>query len=210
MSLTRMLLGTAVALAMLPGAAAADEDDFSRSGVYFGVGGVYTQNGLVEDQVEDAFPALNIDVDDSAGVSSVLGYRVLPFLATELQYEYVDGFDISASPFGKLLTVRAHTLTGNLKVIAPIWRVQPYLLAGVGLVRWDFDQKVAGLGISSGDTAFAGRAGGGVDLYLTRNIVLNAGANVVLSDTSIDAGPTGDDIDYLFYITAGGGLQYRF
>jgi hypothetical protein len=65
--------------------------------------------------------------------------------------------------------------------------------------------------ISSGETAFAGRAGAGIDVYLTRNIVLNAGASAVLTDTSLNSPvPGGDDIDYLFYITAGGGLQYRF
>jgi opacity protein-like surface antigen len=204
-----MLLGLVVALAVLPGAAAADDDDFSRSGAYVGIGGVYTLNSLIEDQVDDAFPGFDIDVDDSAGVSAVLGYRMLPFLSAELQYEYIDGFDISAAGT-KLVTVRAHTVTGNLKAIAPIWRVQPYLLAGAGVVRWDFDDKT-GLGlVSGGETAFAGRVGAGADLYLTRNIVLNAGVNAVLTDTSIDALPGGDDIDYLFYITAGGSLQYRF
>ncbi len=51
----------------------------------------------------------------------------------------------------------------------------------------------------------------GVDLYLTRNIVLNAGANLVLANTRVDFRAVGGDkFDYLFYIAAGASLQYRF
>lgn len=205
----RTLFSLATALVLLPGIGAAADDDFTRPGPYVGVGGVYTLNNLIEDQVEDAFPGVDVDVDDSAGVNAVVGYRMVSFLAAELQYEYVDGFDISA--FGtKAITVRAHTFTGNLKVIAPIWRTQPYLLAGAGVVRWDFDDKL-GVGISDGETAFAGRVGTGIDIFLTPNIVVNAGVDAVLTDTSLNTSfPGGEDVDYLFYITAGGGLQYRF
>jgi hypothetical protein len=104
-------------------------------------------------------------------------------------------------------------LTANLKAIAPIWRAHPYILVGAGFIRWEFDESGPAPDIfSSGETDFAGRAGAGIDFYLTRNIVLNAGANVVIANTSADFSSFsgGDDFDYLLYISAGGGLQYRF
>ena len=217
MSRTRILLCIAFALVLLPGFAAADDDGFSRSGPYIGIGGVYTQNGLIEDEFDDALPSgVDVDVDDSAGVNAVVGYRMLPWLAGELQYEYVDGYDVTAvsGPLKQTIEIKSHVLTANLKAIVPIWRVHPYLLVGAGMVRWEFDEKgnVPGGLVSDGETDFAGRAGAGVDVYLTRNIVLNAGANVVLSNTTLGLGsiPGGDDVDFLFYTVAGGSLQYRF
>jgi opacity protein-like surface antigen len=203
------------ALALLPGAAAAYDDDFARSGPYIGIGGIYTQNGLIEDEVDDALPSgVDLDVDDSAGVNALFGYRILPWLAAELQYEYVDGFDITAvaGPITQKIEVQSHLVTANLKAILPIWRIHPYLLAGAGVIRWEFDESGPFDVVSSGETDFAGRAGAGIDFYLTRNIVLNAGANVVVANTSVDFSgfPGGDEVDYLFYIAAGGGLQYRF
>jgi hypothetical protein len=211
----RTLLITATALVVLPGLASSDDDGFGRSGPYFGIGGIYTQNGLIEDEIDDALPSgVSLDVDDSAGVNGVVGYRMLSFLAGELQYEYVDGFDITAvaGPVTQKIEVQSHLLTANLKVVAPIWRVQPYVLGGIGVIRWEFDESGPLDVVSSGETDLAGRAGIGVDVYLTRNIVLNAGANLVVADTSIDfrGVPGGDKIDYLFYIAAGGSLQYRF
>jgi opacity protein-like surface antigen len=219
----RTLLTVAIVLVVLPGLAAADDDGFARSGPYFGVGGIYTQNGQVEDEIDDALPSVvtDLDVDDSAGVNAVVGYRMLPWLAGELQYEYVDGFDITidatfplpVGPITQKIEVQSHLLTANLKAIVPISRVHPYLLVGAGFIHWEFDESGPAPNLfSSSETDFAGRAGVGIDFYLTRNIVLNAGANAVVANTSADfsALPGGDEFDYLFYIAAGAGLQYRF
>jgi opacity protein-like surface antigen len=186
----RILLAATTALVLLPGLAAADDDDFSRRGVYLGIGGIYTQNGQIEDEIEDAVPPIvdKIEVDDSAGFNALVGYRLFPVLAAELQYEYVDGFDLKATvgPATQKIEIQSHLVTANLKAILPIWRVQPYLLGGAGVIRWEFDESGPLPNFfSSGETDFAARAGGGIDFYLTRNIVLNAGANVVIADTSV-------------------------
>lgn len=205
---TRFLFFLGVAVALLPGVARAEFGEFSRSGFYVGAGGLYTQNGLIEDQLADLIP-IGIGVDDSWGVSGQLGYRAFSFLAAELEYDYVDGYNISA--FGTdLLELRGHLLTGNVKWIMPFWRIQPYLLGGIGFMHWDLGDKL-GLGIDEVSTDFAVRTGGGLDFHLTSQISLNVSAEFVWTDTEIASPiPGSNTVDYLAYITVGAGVQYRF
>ncbi len=51
------------------------------------------------------------------------------------------------------------------------------------------------------ETDFAGRVGGGIDIYATENIVVTLDATYVV--------PTGD-VDDLDYLSIGWGVQYRF
>ena len=53
----------------------------------------------------------------------------------------------------------------------------------------------------------AGRAGLGLDLYITQNFVLNAQASVVATTLK---SPDIGDIDDLNYMSFAAGLQYRF
>jgi hypothetical protein len=148
----RVVVAIAAALALAPGAGSAEEREgtsFGASGFYLGAGGVFTQNSLLEQQFEDAFP-VDVSVDDSWGARGLIGYRLLPFLATELAYEYVDGYDVSVLGI-EATTLRSHLVTANLKTILPLWRVQPYALVGVGVVRWEFDDPL-GVGLPSGST----------------------------------------------------------
>ena len=205
---SRLLLALGAAFFLLPGVASAEWGEFSRSGFYLGLGGLYTQNGLLEDQFSDALP-FDIDVDDSWGINARLGYRAFSFLAAELEYDYVSPYDLGAVGTD-IASLETHLLTANLKAILPIWRLQPYVLGGVGFVNWDIEDKL-GFGLDGSDTELAGRVGGGVDLHLTSRLALNVGADVVFSDASLDTGiPGTDSVDYLAYVTVGAGLQYRF
>ena len=56
-------------------------------------------------------------------------------------------------------------------------------------------------------TDFAGRAGLGLDVYITPNIVLNAQGQIVLTTVKK---PDLGDIDDLNYVGFAAGLQYRF
>jgi opacity protein-like surface antigen len=205
---SRILLVLGASIALLPGLARAEWGEFTHSGLYLGAGGLFTQNGLIEDQISDALP-IGISVDDSWGIDAVLGYRAFSFLAAELEYEYVNGYDISASGV-KLASLQSNVLTANLKAIMPFWRIQPYLLGGVGFVNTKIDDKL-GVGLPSETTDLAGRLGGGIDVHLTSRLVLNTGADVVLANTGLDSSiPGSSDIDFLGYVSVGAGLQYRF
>lgn len=203
---TVSVFGTALALLAAP--AAADESSFNPTGLYLGVGALFTQNSLVEDQVSQALP-VDIHVDDSWGINGLLGYRFLPFLSTEIEYEHVGAFSVETAG-SEVGAFQADVLTANLKASVPLWRLQPYLRVGAGVAWWDVKDELS-LGLSGSTNGFAGRAGAGVDFFLTPRLVLNAGADVVVSDTPIhiDVPGTGD-IDYLAYASVGAGLQYRF
>jgi len=180
-------------------------DDFTRFGPYLGIDGVWMQP-LFEDSLRST-SGVAAKVDGSFGLNARAGLRLLGFLAIEGQYEWLDGFDMQLAG-GDIGTLSAHVLTGNAKLYIPIWRVQPYLLAGLG-GSW---HRFQGVGIASGvdvsDSAFAGRVGGGVDLYLTRSLVLNAEATALLTTQDLSAGATA--LDKLHYLSFGVGLQYRF
>jgi hypothetical protein len=219
---------------MLPGLALAenesDPDPFDRPGFYIGGGGTYQFNAfgsriedVIEDEVEDAIPGAtaNFDLDESAGANALLGYRVWSWFAVELQYEWVDEYDINGSidlpipASGKLYSIEGHTLTANTKWIIPFWRIQPYLLLGGGLAMSDVskgglaDAFIAlGADIDDGTNYEpVGRGGLGLDLYITEHILINAQASVVLTTLS---SPDIGDVDDLNYMSFAAGLQYRF
>lgn len=214
-----------------------DHDPFDRSGFYVGVG-ASLQDNVFESQIEDAITdeittgdvAIGgLDIDESFGVNATIGYRVASFFALELEYEWIDRYDLGAegqfdvppviSDSGTLYSIEGHTLTANTRWILPIWRIQPYLLIGGGFSLSDVEHGdlydtyspllvAEGIDIDEGDSLVAaGRAGIGFDWYLTESLVLNTEAGVVITTLS---SPDIDDIEDLNYLSFQAGLQYRF
>lgn len=204
------LVTLAAIVTLAPIAIVADEDEgFAHPGFYLGVGGSYvtdTFENSVQDALADAGIGVSIDVDESWGANAVVGYRLLPFLAIEAEYEWIDEFDIRGNGT-TVASLEAQSVTGNLKWIVPTWRIQPYLLTGLGATRWELEDDL-GLGLSDTRWDLAGRLGLGLDLYLTHHLLLTAGANAVLTDTSVDL--LGHEIRPFFYVGGQAGLQYRF
>lgn len=207
----------------MTGSAQAERDDTSYSdrGFYVGVGGLYTHN-LFEDEIDDALEDgvgtdADVAVDDSWGVNARVGYRAASWFAVEAHYEYVDGFDVRGSIEGlfaneKMFSLSGHTLTANTRFIVPVWRTQPYFLLGAGLSLYESEvssiaQPVIGLG--GNESGFAARAGGGMDFYLTSNVVLNTEASVLVTTQDFSR-PDVDHIDELWYLSVGAGLRYQF
>jgi opacity protein-like surface antigen len=203
-------------------AAGPDDEGFGHTGFYFGVGGAAGLE-LFEDSLEDIAndEGVDLDIEQSWAINARAGYRLASWVALELMYEYLDSFQIDVDsvdvggppiPVGTTLAdYSTHTGTLNLKLIVPTWRIQPYLLLGAGGQYFDLEASplVQGTELDFGDSgwAFAGRPGLGIDVYLTKHILLNAEASGVLSTSSPDTVP---DIGDLFYLSVGGGLQYRF
>ncbi len=205
MSLKQRAGVLAILLVVLPGIAWGDDDEgFSHSGFYVGVGGSYVTDTF-EDDFSDAL-GVDTDIQESWGVNAVIGYRILPFLAAEFEYEWIDEFDIKVGGINAL-SVEAQAFTANLKWIVPTWRIQPYLLTGVGGARFKFKDKL-GLGFSDTTTGFAGRLGVGLDVYITKHILVTVGANAVLSATDFTV--AGQDVEPIFYVGGQAGIQYRF
>lgn len=102
-----------------------------------------------------------------------------------------------------------HTITGNAKFLWPGWRAQPYLLVGLGAQR--MEATLGALGISANDSlwGFAIRPAVGVDFYITKNIVVNAEVGPVVNVFNAQ-NPFPGTTEAEFYMSFGGGLQYRF
>ncbi len=212
------------ALALLAGLAAGpvsageEEPDYGRAGPYLAIGGAWA-TPLFEDEIEDfasdlAGTPVDVDVDDTWTASALLGYRLFPLLAAEAQYEYVDEFRISASAAGISggVDLSGHVLTGNLKLLLPLWRFQPYVLGGVGVVWYDASGGIVGLPQAQfeDEQAFAGRVGAGLDLYLTESLVLDVGATAVLTAEKISTDLDVSDVDGLHYVAGRAMFQVRF
>lgn len=200
-----------VSILVLAGALAAGAEeakDFGRKGFYLGAnvsGAGYRgideetrqrlgEQGLTSDAFNDA----------SAALSGRVGYRVLPRLAAEVQYEYVTESSVDVSgdlDQNGLLDVSSWVVTANLKGYAlPKNRIQPFLLAGVGLISVDVTENFA-LDLRNDDYGFALRMGGGVDVYVTPHVVMVLDVNYVL--------PTGGVAPF-DYLGGGIGVKYKF
>ncbi len=209
-----------------------DDDPFDRPGFYAGISGVYTYNFFdkgIEDFLEDELGEQgSVDIEDSAGLNARIGYRAASWFAAEIQYEWIATYDVEVSGdvgpggstiSGKLYDIDGHTLTFNTKWIVPFWRIQPYLLVGAGYSFYDVGRGPLAAPLEAADDdieieggkqgAFAGRAGLGLDLYLTNQIVLTTEATAMVTTEDFET-PSEGAIDDLYYLSFGAGLQYRF
>jgi len=161
--------------------------DFARNGVYLGVAGTYA--------FENFDTPGSLDADDTLGLNARLGYRLHPYVSAELEFEWLEGFDLNVAG----AEVEAWALTANAKGHLMTGRIQPFLLVGLGIMQAEIDG--AGVFGDPKQEGFAARFGGGVDVYATENFVVSVGADYVL--------PTGD-LDGLDYVALQWGFQYRF
>jgi opacity protein-like surface antigen len=216
-----------LALFIFASGASAEEPDpvapsvapsFARPGYYVGAGGAYASDifeSEVEEVVEDAFGLpVHVDVAESWGANGRFGYRFGGWFAAEIQYEWLDEFDIDVSALGLPIgqaSLESQAVTVNGRLIAPLWRTQPYLMVGVGGALYDFEDDTLGdvLGGSGEKAGFSGRAGGGVDLHLSEHFVLNAEASVLLTTNDFQV-PGAGNIDDLYYVAGTVGLRYQF
>lgn len=196
-------VGLLVFMLSLSVAASAEEDyddegsPYSRSGVYVFLGGSAGIDQAAEDELEDILG--DVGVSDGLGFKTKLGYRSFPWLATELEVEYLQGIDVD---FGGIdaLELEYLTVTVNAKIYLPLGRFQPFGLLGVGLMNASFEDSL-GLGFEDDFTGGAVRAGGGIDVYLTDHLAVTVDISYVL--------PT-EDVEDLDYLSIGWGLQYKF
>lgn len=199
---------------MLVAGGSAQADEFGRHGFYVGANATYAFD-LFQTEIYSAagVGTVPLDYSDSWGFNVRAGYRLLSFLAIEAQYEWLDGIDISAPAFGPVGTYDPNVLTGNLKLILPTWRIQPYVLAGIGLTSWSLDVAPGIPLAGSSGTGFAFRGGAGLDIYLTKHVVLNTEGTAVLNTADFALPSTAGVATLqsnLYYFSLSAGLTYRF
>ena len=193
---------------LLPATGFADDgDDFTRPGWYLGAGGTWAPHWW---KAPDDELNARVITDNSFGFHLRGGYRIKRWLAAELEYEWLDGFDnkVNGSTIFKL---RTHVITANAKFLCPaLGRFQPYLLAGAGVAIFDVnDRNGPGNALESGSAGFALRATAGLDFYVTRSWLLNVEAGAVIPTNKLEVSG-GGELEELFYIPLQLGVQYRF
>ena len=189
-----LLAALVAALLALPLSAAAE--DFLREGWYLGGRGVY---------VDADFDAQGV-AQNEFGFNLVAGYRISKYLASDFEFELIPSIPVSGKPgpnfdvltFDLAWMFRFYPLSLAFDASSPLHRVQPYLTAGPS---WQWVQLQRNQGNDHDTGGFAGRLGGGLDVYLTENLALNADAKYMLS--------TGDVRDYR-YLSIGWGFVYHF
>lgn len=134
---------------MAAAAHAQSDDDFSMH-PYLSVAGSWGIEQFDDDGVR---------VDDGVGLDTRIGFRVLPYLSAEAQWEYFPGFDTS------LGDVRVHTLTGNVKaflVNENTGPFEPYAVGGVGQLFSDLR--------GDGEDGLVVRFGGGMNMKFSDHV----------------------------------------
>ncbi len=204
----RSLLAPVAALgAALAATPAARAEDYVRTGWYAGARGVYAVEDFDVDTPAPAIAPSKAKAENDFGFNLFGGYRLFSFLASDFEFEYIDAIPVRGKPAGPNFDVRTFSLSWNFRGYplawvfepgSPLQRLQPYLSAGVAN-QWIQLQRLPSGDKDEGN--FAGRLGGGLDLYLTENVVLTADAKYTLG--------TGDVKEFRYW-SIGWGLAYRF
>ena len=169
------------------------EVDYNRHGFYLGVGPSFFAENFEGD-------IGRLGADNTWGFHVRAGYRFLDFLAVEGLYEYANDFGVEIDQDNRY-DLETNVFTTNLKAIAPLGRVQPFLGGGVGFMRPEQSRVGVFQNFDWDEFAFAGRVNGGLDFYLTPQISIGADANWVI--------PTGD-LEDLEYISVNFGGRFIF
>lgn len=180
-----------VGFALAAGTARA-EDEFNRPGPYVGIGGSYMVSGFQDG-------AASGDFGDTLGFNARGGYRLNDFWAIEGIYEYGDRF--GAHQVFPNASIQTNAFSVNGKLLLPLNRFQPYLMGGVGFVNANADPSIAHSNWDADGTSFAGRFGGGVDLYATENVAVYLDAAYTI--------PV-DEVSDLYHFSFGWGAKYVF
>ena len=85
----------------------------------------------------------------------------------EAQFQYYDDFTVDGNG-GPDANINAQSFSANLKGYPLTGRFQPYGLAGFGFLRTATDSR----GTERVEVEFIGRFGGGVDTYITPNVLM--------------------------------------
>jgi hypothetical protein len=120
-ALVLILLG----VSLMPRVAVADDDDpYDRPGLYVGISGVYQRNvleGELEDLLEDAADPFDaeLSIEETGGLNALIGYRVASWWAAELQWEWMDEYDVEGTvdplPQDNVYSISGHSLMLNTK-----------------------------------------------------------------------------------------------
>ncbi len=205
-----MVIGIIVAaFLMVPGLAPAAE-----SGPYIGIGGTFAKQDFDTGDLDKALAGsgLSADFGDTWGLNVRAGYKFNRYIAAELAFDYLPGYDwdvatrIGGTPVaGKVsVDVMAWTLSAKISPF-DLQKVKPYFIVGVGIMNASADATVSipGASASSSDdeTDLCGKIGLGVDYFVTDQVSLGL-------EGAYFAGF--NDLDNIRFYTVTAGVAYHF
>ena len=204
---TRGWVGLAMLAAVWAAPGTVRAQDFERPGLY--VSGGWSRLGeqfgnQLDDELENAleFDDADLSAGDTDIWSATLGVRLGSRFALELVGERYEDIPLDLRFGGTAidgdLELTSAMLMGKLYLFTG--RLQPYLMAGAGYMRGELD-----FGAIEEDANIAlGRAGLGVETYLTENLVLGL-------QGAYSRGFGSDDFaDEIRFFTVGGQIMLRF
>ncbi|MCP4037729.1 MAG: porin family protein [bacterium] len=192
-----LLLGLLLGLGVGSNAWAQDEDDhegpdYARQGWYLGASGVFVSEqwtGSLDD----------VNPDDVYGFSLRAGHRVSPWAGVEIEFEWMDDFfpdeRMDFSAIAASVNTHVYPFGGKLG------RIQPYGLAGLGIVSTIVDHRDRATELKQSNADWGFRVGGGIDLYYTEHIATSIKAAYVW---------TVGDVKDIDHVSIGVGILYRF
>jgi opacity protein-like surface antigen len=221
-SKARIATSAALGLAWLfvlagPVRAAEDEIDSARSGPYIGVNaGAAIPN--FDGEYFFTPPPFEARTDETTSLELLgrAGWRLLPYLAIEGQYEWVREWELTTKTT-TCAEVDAEIITGNIRLFAPFEAIHPYAVVGAWAGRFrsrviqrDFDvggtnrcAKTPAVDLRESNWELAFRFGGGLDVYVTRHVIVNLEASTIYAEDE----PFGQKFPF---VSVSGGLGYRF
>jgi opacity protein-like surface antigen len=172
MNRARLIALGFVATLLLPIGASAANEGPDRTGPYASLSFALGYDQFELEGLGDFGTGMGIDVRG--------GYRLHRWLAAELEFDFLhfDDTELGVDHRGRM-----YLATANAKIPLLSGPLQPYVLGGVGVLHADIDTSTMG---GTHDTGFAGKAGGGIDLYLNDYIVLTTDVTYVGTTGAVD------------------------
>ena len=173
----------------------AHENRYARTGFLLGGAATYAVENFDTD----------LNVDNSRGLAAFVGYRVHRHVSVEARGEWLEGFDVVAdSPGGGAFDaeVDGYAVTANTKFYPLTGSLQPFAGLGLGAFRANLEGTGrSGQRINQSSTEFVFRLAGGLDYFLSENLVLNLEASYLAP---------GGELTNLDYGNFSAGVTFRF
>jgi opacity protein-like surface antigen len=188
----------ALALILVAGPSWGGDEPNPEFRVYMGAQGVGSWQFRVEDEFRNSVVETETDSGPAYGVAWTYGVRFREYLAVELDYEWIPGYDIEQTTVlgttdDKIIT---HTLSSNISYYPLNGSIDPYVSVGAGWMHTELDDFGA-----TGD-GLALRFRVGADFWMTDNLGLRIEGQYTLPVTKEDK-----DLDL---VGPRVGLFYRF
>jgi hypothetical protein len=184
---------------------------YARTGAFIGGGFTYAFENFDFDDFENN-PGEDFDAKDAAGIDMRGGYRLLPNLALEGDFQFYDGIRLRLGLFEqhRRARLRLSPPTPRATRLPGASNLTGLFGIGVGVLAIDF----AGDNFDDDDTteaddSFLVRVGAGVDFYITPSVLVFVEASYNHQTSELDFGRGGGGIkEDLIPVTIG--AQYYF